>query len=299
MMTGAKAVGTALAGVLALCVLVPAVAAAEGQDLALRVYRGETSQGQRMRIVTYTDRTGTWVKTLRLGRAVTLGCEDGSETEGWWFDRGLEREIPVAEGRFAYDNLSWWQATHVHGRLGPRDGSGTLLDAQAVLVAGEQAQLCTSDELTWDVERVVEAARTPALATRARLVTGAKAGAGSSDPRDYEGRTSQGGKMSISVGTAGGFLSLGYPRTLGCDDGSELRWTWGMTFFGVATSGARLDLDLVSPRDALHVHGRLGVREGAGTLTETAPALTADERAAQICTTGELTWRVWRIDEGF
>lgn len=58
----------------------------------------------------------------------------------------------------------------------------------------------------------------------------------------------------------------------------------------------RIDWADVSFDDALHLNGRLGVHGGSGTFSETVPALTVDETAAQLCTTGELTWQVQRVE---
>lgn len=301
-MSRAKAVGAALAGLLVLFTFLPAETAASGKGPELRVYRGRTSQGQRMRIVTMTDDSGTWVETLHLGRGVTLSCEDGSETEGWWFDRGLKRrEVPVSEGSFAYDNVSYWQATHVHGRIGSRGGSGILSDAQALLFPGG-VQLCATGELTWEVESVVLApARRPVALIRRPRLSGTRAVADGPDVRNYQGRTSQGERLWLTIGAGEGseFLSLGFRRTLGCEDGTGLRWDWGQAFLGSTPSEPRLDLDVESGREVLHIDGRLSTHGGSGTLEEVAPALTVDEQAAQLCTTGELTWRLWRTDEGF
>jgi hypothetical protein len=230
---------------------------------------------------------------MRPVRSIASGC--------WWFDRGLEREeVPVSDGRFAYDAVSYQQASHVNGRIGAHGGSGTLSDAQASLVDVERAQLCASGELTWVVDRVAEGERLAAGAGRNTVASPVRAGARASDLRNYRGRTSQGTRMWVTIGTAepNPFRSFSFQRTLGCQDGTELRWEWGEVLLGWTMSDARLDVDLSSPRDRLFVSGRLSTHGGSGTLIETAPALTADEQDVQLCTTGALGWRLWRIDEG-
>ena len=122
--------------------------------------------------------------------------------------------------------------------------------------------------------------------------------------RWYEGPTSEGGRLSISVivrdgvpylrdvlidgpyscadGTHGDIAGGGFgwsPRDLAgpvpTDEPFELSENWGSFAFMLS--------------------GRLGTLRGSGTLTVLMPAITADERAAQVCTFGG-TWSVERFD---
>jgi hypothetical protein len=117
--------------------------------------------------------------------------------------------------------------------------------------------------------------------------------------RHYRGTTSQGEPMSVKtymVGTTTRLDSLGFGLvTLDCEDGSQVQYGMGYGWSpGLRMSPERLDYDEVAPDEALHVHGRLGVHGGSGTFSFTVPALTADEKGAQLCTTGELTWQLQR-----
>jgi hypothetical protein len=229
-------------------------------------------------------------------------------------------------------------AFHLHGRLGVHRGSGTISVAIPALTADEQAQLCTTGELTWQVHRTVAGkASLPAAdvqmqvtsradgttrtvftsddgttrtvitradgATRSLVTPGAKTADGTSHRRNYRGRTSQALPMFVSTAKVDSTIqlrALDLVETLGCEDGTELRWF----FYGHGSTlpPARLDFDDVSTREAFqqeafHIHGRLGTHVGSGTASDAIPRLTVDEQA-MLCTTGELTWRVWRTDAG-
>jgi hypothetical protein len=119
--------------------------------------------------------------------------------------------------------------------------------------------------------------------------------------RLYRGRTSQALQMFVATSKVASGLRLQQlvvEETLTCEDGTELDWFPGFPFtHDVALVPARLDFDLAWPYEAFHVHGRLGTHMGSGTASDAVPRLTADEQA-QLCSAGDLTWRVWRIDEG-
>jgi hypothetical protein len=63
---------------------------------------------------------------------------------------------------------------------------------------------------------------------------------------------------------------------------------------GPALSDARLELSENWLSVAFAVSGHLGSHRGSATLTFLNPAFTPDERSAQVCSTGELTWSVER-----
>jgi hypothetical protein len=129
----------------------------------------------------------------------------------------------------------------------------------------------------------------------------AVASAGGQDVRfrHYRGETSQGGTMSVTTFVTGTTTMLDSVYfgsvTLDCEDGTQLQYGMGYGWGGgLPMPAERIDVDYVSVFDAIHVHGRLGVHGGSGTLSYTIPALTADEQGAQLCTTGELTWQLQR-----
>ena len=149
-MSKRSALGIAvLVGLLVLVSAAPADAAPR-----LRLYRGETSQGKRIKFVVAKTDAGRSVVELDIG--VTLTCEDETTLDsgfGWGF--GSPRFAPpIAEGSFSYDDVSVYFAAHFSGRLGALSGAGTASIAEPALTADEQAQLCTTGDLTWTVEFV-------------------------------------------------------------------------------------------------------------------------------------------------
>jgi hypothetical protein len=131
--------------------------------------------------------------------------------------------------------------------------------------------------------------------------TAASAGAAR---RYYEGTTSEGGRLSISVIVRHGVPYLGVLVIDGpysCEDGTHGDIAGGG--FGWSPSDLAGPVPTNEPfelsengRDfAFTVSGRLGTFRGSGMLTVLMPALTADEHAAQVCTFGG-TWSVERFD---
>jgi hypothetical protein len=142
-----------LVGALILAAAVPAHAAP-----TVRVYRGETSQGHRITFQVAKTDAGRSVREIRLG--VTFACDDGT-TQEWGIGWGLGgKHVPIADGAFSFDDVSPFMAAHFEGRLGPLRGNGTLSIAIPALTAEEQAQLCTTGDLTWEVEFVRTITRT-------------------------------------------------------------------------------------------------------------------------------------------
>jgi hypothetical protein len=130
------------------------------------------------------------------------------------------------------------------------------------------------------------------------LLVPATAGAGDVHYRRYRGHTSQGDLVTATTYVQDGtrhavidFVSM----TLDCEDGTQVQWP--VPFIVPMPSGETFGIDDVSFSQAAHLDGRLGVHMGSGTVTFSVPGLTADEQA-MLCTAGDLTWRVRRIDEG-
>ena len=145
-----SALGIALlVGLLILATAAPAQAAPR-----LRLYRGETSQGERIRIVVAKTDAGRFVRDVGVS-LVTLTCEDQTTIEfgfGYGFGGTM---VPITDRAFSFDDAFWESAFHIAGEMGPLQGQGTMSKAQAVITADEQAaQLCTSGDLTWSVEFV-------------------------------------------------------------------------------------------------------------------------------------------------
>jgi hypothetical protein len=143
MRTRTFAIGIVL-GTLILGTAVPAQAA----DQRLRLYRGHTSQGGRIWFGVARTDEGRFVKHLSLEG--TLTCEDAT-TRDW--AGGWRARVPITDGSaFSYDEVAQYTATHFEGRLRTLSGEGTVSLAIPVLTADEQAQLCTTGDLTWEVE---------------------------------------------------------------------------------------------------------------------------------------------------
>lgn len=101
---------------------------------------------------------------------VTFACEDGT-TQEWgigWFLGG--NYVPITDGAFSFESVDSSLAIHLAGRLGPLRGEGTLSLATAALTTDEQAQLCTTGDLTWEVEFVRIITRTPLDASASFVV---------------------------------------------------------------------------------------------------------------------------------
>jgi len=119
--------------------------------------------------------------------------------------------------------------------------------------------------------------------------------------RYYEGPTSEGGRLSIRVIVKDGvpyltLLLIDGPYS--CEDGTRGELVddgvgWGDSL-APAINDAHLELSENWHVVSFMVSGRLGSHQGSGTLTFLMPGFTADQQAAQVCTTGELTWSVER-----
>jgi hypothetical protein len=130
---------------LLLATAAPAHAAAR-----LRLYRGETSQGERIRFIVARTDVGRFVREMDTG--ATFTCEDQT-TEGIGFGIGFGRaSVPITEKAFSFDEVLGNTAYHLAGELGSLQGQGTLSVVEASLTEDEQAQLCTTGDLTWTVE---------------------------------------------------------------------------------------------------------------------------------------------------
>lgn len=139
-----------LASVLVLATAVPAGAASR-----IRVYRGETSQEHGIKFqVARTDAGRRYLLEVFV-RNLTATCEDGTTQSfgaGWGFGGPYVR---IDEGgSFSFEDVGSYGAFRLGGRIGPLIGEGTLSYTFPVLTDDEQAQVCTTGDLTWTVEYV-------------------------------------------------------------------------------------------------------------------------------------------------
>lgn len=118
----------------------------------IKRYRGEFSDGQSIRLQLHRGLAGN-LRLSRLDFSARLTCEDSSTMNfGVGYRFGSGGPI-VLDGAFSYDDLSRDWALHINGTIGPRRGSGDFRFTVAALTDDEQAQLCTTGDLTWSVSR--------------------------------------------------------------------------------------------------------------------------------------------------
>jgi hypothetical protein len=117
-----------------------------------REYKGETSAGRRITFVVQKSDAGRFLREFDI--RTTMTCDDQT-TQEWVIGFGFaSRQVPIVDRAFAFDDVDPFMAVHLAGELGRLQGQGTVSIAVAALDASEQAQLCTSGDLTWTAEFV-------------------------------------------------------------------------------------------------------------------------------------------------
>lgn len=133
----------------------------------LRAYRGETSAGTRIDfLIRVADDGRLSLKEMYL--RIELLCEDASTIEyrSWWGFGGVGHRL---EGRrLRLDLVFGPEALHVAGVFRSQIADGTYMDTQATLTDAEEAQLCTTGDLTWTADRVPRD-RMPGIGSRSNL----------------------------------------------------------------------------------------------------------------------------------
>jgi len=135
------------------CLLVLATAVPAHAAPRLRLYRGETSQEHNIRFVVVKTDAGRFVREMDLLQ-ISLTCEDQTTLDfgfGFGFGGG---QVPIIDRAVSFDQVFGELAIHIAGELGSLQGQGTVSLTMAQLTPDEQAQLCTSGDLTWTVEFV-------------------------------------------------------------------------------------------------------------------------------------------------
>ena len=91
-----------------------------------------------------------------------MTCEDGT-LQTWFVGMSWAKTTADVAVARAGPGPPWTltQSLHVHGKVQAIHGSGTLRFTIAALTVDEQAQLCTSGDLTWTVDRTVPPVATP------------------------------------------------------------------------------------------------------------------------------------------
>ena len=143
----------AIVTLMLVAVILPGTAASAWDKQRIRHYKGRTSEGERF-AVTVVVSDGV-VRLSELSVGATLTCEDGTENGfGIGIDWSRDSQPVLTDQRLDVTVTEFITfALMVNGRLGSHRGSGTLTLLFPGLTADEQAQLCTTGELTWTLER--------------------------------------------------------------------------------------------------------------------------------------------------
>ena len=151
-----------LAAILSLAMATPAAAASR-----TRVYKGETSQIKPFSVrVLKADDGQRYFKGFDM--EILLTCEDASTQEfGMGFGWGGKQNQLTDGVLVDIDEVFGSDALHLHGRIGHHRGSGTFRYTVAELTADEQAQTCTTGDLTWQVEYDHTQSRTSSVSSPA------------------------------------------------------------------------------------------------------------------------------------
>ena len=117
-----------------------------------RRYHGKTSQ--RMPADFRLVEGSRGLKLRAFSFDFSLRCEDGSRIGygiGWSFGR---RGYPLDGKSLSFDDVFYESGIHVAGRFGPGLAFGTVRFTVATLTEHEEAQICTTGDLTWAARRV-------------------------------------------------------------------------------------------------------------------------------------------------
>jgi hypothetical protein len=135
-----------------------------------RVYEGKTSQGKRLTVALAKHADGSLSLRSMEFSALILTCSVDASTQTWGVGMGWFGGGPQLEGRrLRVDEVDPFAAIHVHGKVRATQIDGTLLRfSVASLTQDEQAQLCSTGDLTWSATRTVPA---PATAERTPVGT--------------------------------------------------------------------------------------------------------------------------------
>ena len=287
---------------------VPAVGAPR---VVVRSYVGTTATGGTIRLFTKV-RDGI-VRFQAIGLEDTATCDDGSALT---FAHGVDRSphgVPMDGTSVALQETTFAEAFTLTGTIGTRVASGTITHLFASLDPNEDAQLCSTGELTFTAER--ELADAPVDASALLVVDGPSGSSlvGLAPParedvsaatalrerlRNYEGTTSASMPIFLTTAktaTAVELRELGFSWHLDCEDTiSSVDLGFFIFFAGEIVQDERISYGASAPEIALHIDGRLGAHRGAGTTSITMPALTEDLQA-QACRSGDLTWTAERV----
>jgi len=118
-----------------------------------RGYSGETTQGERIELKTAENANGR-VRLTYFEIATLLTCDDGTTHHmGWAWHYGTAGPVLAGGTTLKVSEGDLQLAIHLDGELRRRQGSGTLKVTLGALTDDEQAQICTTGDLTWEVLR--------------------------------------------------------------------------------------------------------------------------------------------------
>jgi hypothetical protein len=121
----------------------------------LHVYRGKTSQGLKIQFGLVRNQHGT-LFMQEVGMGITMTCEDAS-VQHWGLGIFTFPGERLHGHALTYDSVDPMFGIHVTGTFKKDAAFGTLRTNLAALDANEQAQLCTTGDLTWTAHRSLQA----------------------------------------------------------------------------------------------------------------------------------------------
>ena len=136
-----------LIGLLVLAIALPARAGPR-----LRLYRGTTSQVQRITFVVAKTDAGRFIRSF--DARLTFTCDDETTQDIRWSFGFSNRQVPIIDGAFTTDQVDQTEALHLAGQMGSLHGEGTLTLSFPAFTPDEQAEVCTTGALTWTAEFV-------------------------------------------------------------------------------------------------------------------------------------------------
>jgi hypothetical protein len=143
--------------IVTLLVLVLSLAVAGVASAAVKqhVYRGRTSQGLRIQFGLVRNKHGNLLMQV-MSMGISMTCED-AHVEEWGMGLFTFPGERLHGQALTYDSVDPLMGIHVTGTFKKDSASGTLKTNLAELDANEQAQLCTTGDLTWNAHRSTKA----------------------------------------------------------------------------------------------------------------------------------------------
>lgn len=127
-----------------------------------RVYEGTAGDAGGVMGFNLVKRVDRPLALRELAFGVEITCEDGT-AQSWFVAFGWIGLLPpLPSHAIDLDMVDISSALHLHGVIQAIHGVGTLVLSVPALTVDEQAQLCTSGEQAWTVDRTVPPVQSPA-----------------------------------------------------------------------------------------------------------------------------------------